>query len=348
MSNKNEFNNRKQLLKDIPYLNVYTDGVIEVKQGYFTKTYLCRMDVVSIFDMIHKVAFNSESELSNICSELTYVAKRFYLTLGLHCVSYEEAAEYFENFDKLSGLRSLSLIERLSLLHTMYQNDDSFRERVAEFTYRKPKRGVEEPELPDVFDRNYPVEEQLKNLRKNKKISKDLIMPKMMINDVAEMEFEGNYVRFFYFKNTPRYLDKSFLDKLMSLDDVMFSIHFKPLSQQDIIQYTDDKFAALKELKESEIIQKQFFENAKSELTRSIKRGEKMFLMTLVLGLPDDSIDEMDQKMAEMTKDMESSYVLKVLKFQQAAACRTLLPYCSDDLDIQTTIYLKKEAEQNV
>lgn len=348
MATKSELRKyRKEAIKEVTYQNVYVDGIIETKQGYFTKMYRCLDDVLKIFDMIH-VLYNTQEEtnLDSVNAQLTRFKNKFYLTLGLQKSSYEEAVEAFKEIDNVHILRALSLIERLNILHIMYQNDDSFVERFEKYSYRKPKKGEIEPTLPHLFDEDYPVADQMKKFYKNRKTSKDLIIPLYMLGNATEMEFEGNYIRLFYLKNTPRYITQKFLDDLVALEDVFFSLHFTPLNQQDIIQYTEDKFVDAKDLKEAELAQKQFFENARIELARSAKRNEEMFLITLVLGMYNDSIDELNAKMKKLVRDMECSYVVKELRFQQKDAFNTFLPYCEDKLDVQTTIYKAKEQQE--
>ena len=164
--------------------------------------------------------------------------------------------------------------------------------------------------------------------------------------EATEFEFEGNYIRFFYLKNLSRYLTQDFLDILVGIEDVCFSIHMKPLSQTEIVKYTTEKFEKAKDLKESEIMQKEFFETVNVDLERSARHGEKMFLMTLVIGIRDDSLDVLNEKVNKLTKEMTETYVVKVLNFQQKDALNTFLPFCDDRLSIQSVVYTKPANEE--
>lgn len=340
MATKSELKKkRKEAIKEIPYQNVYVDGVIETRQGCFTKTYIVNNDIMKIFDMIGEI-YNSQDEnlMQKVDSQLTYFQSKYYLTLGIDKPTYEEAVEAFKTIDGTSYLQPMSLVERLSLLHTMYQNDDNFVERFVECSYyKKDTKASLNP-----FSPNYPVVDKLKNFKRNKKISKDLIIPMMMKASSTEMEFESNYIRFFYLKNMPRYITKEFFTNIENIQDTFFSLHFRPTNQQKLVQFVEDKYDGVKDLKESELVQKQFFENAKTELLRSAKRGETMFLITLVFGMYDDSIDELNDKMKLLVRELECSYVVKELRFQQKAAFETFLPFANDKLDIQTTAYKAK------
>lgn len=340
MSKQREFKKyRKNALKEIHYQNVYEDGVIETKQGYFTKMYRCFGDVLMLFDFLYNF-YNQTNEtvfaefgLNKINAQITYFDGSFYFTVGLAKNSYEECSDIFSIIDsRATMLNPLSFRERMEVLHAMYQNDDQFDTRYNNCVCRK---GEVNP--PSEFA------SVMKNLRKNKKISKDLILPVEMKNGANEFEFEGNYIRFFYFKNTPRYITNEFLDDLKKIENVCFSIHLKPLNQTEIVEYVEKKYENKKELKETELIQKHFFDIAEPELKKSAKRNEKMFLITLVLGVANDSIDELDIKMKQLTRELETTYVVKALKFQQKNALHTFLPFCEDNLDIKTTMYKQGE-----
>lgn len=348
MSNKKELNKyRKKMIKEIPYISVYADGVIETKQGYFTKTY-CD-NVLKIFDTIHglsraplKMAENMDEErkqltldLANIDSQITYFNKMYYVTIGIKKNSYEEAQNIFGVMDNL--FRPLSFMERMYLLHAMYQNDDNFYDRFIEYSTKKG----EEPDK-NIYTLSDGLEDKLKAFKKNRKISKDLIIPKMLKATADEIEYEGNYIRFFYLKDMPRYVTEEFLKTLTSIEDVTFSLHFQPLNQEAILKYTDEKFRELKDPKDSDLLQKDFFESASYGLERSGIEGEEMFLATLVLGVADDSIDELDRKMKKLIRQFENTYVVKSLRFQQHNAFQTLLPFCNDRMDIKSTIFKKK------
>ena len=334
MTNKEFKKYRKNALKEIHYQHVYSDGVIETEQGYFTKSYFCCAGIMSLFDFIYNLhAAQKNSGYSySIDTELTYYNKAYYLTIGTDSISYDEALRLFTAIDFLPEVKPMPFMDRMNLLHAMYQNEDSVEERYNKYGIRK-----KDVTVPSDFALC------MKNFKKNGKCSKDLVLPFEMKTRPTEMEFEGNYVRFFYLKNMPRYLTKEFMEDLMFVDNVLFSIHLKPLSQKAIADYAEIKFESLKDLKDTELLQKQFFEAAVPELRKSEKRNELMFLTTLVLGIPDDSIDELDEIFARLVRKLEETYVLKELKFQQKDALRTILPFCDEKLDIQTTIYKMRE-----
>ena len=328
---------RKSVLPEIHYQSVYEDGVIETKQGYFTKTYVCNSDIMEIFDQVYALHNCSNEDyvaagLNKMCAELTYFNRIFYLTFGVAGDSYESALKAFEIMDRMYFIRPLEFLDRMKLLHSMYQNDDNMMERYNQFSVTKKT-----PEIPNEFAG------VMKNFKKNKACSKDLILPSMFKENQTEMEFEGNYMRLFYLKSSPRYLTKNFIEDMIYLNDAIFSIHLLPLNQMEIAQYVEAKFEDNKNLNESEIIQKHFFEAVVPELKRSARRDEEMFLMTLVLAIPNDSLDELDDRLNKLTRDMENTYIVKSLKFQQKNAFNTLLPFCDDRLDLQTTVYKRKE-----
>ena len=332
---KKEFKKyRKDALQEIHYQHVYEDGVIEVEQGVFTKTYACPADILSLFDCVYKLHTSAtrvspeEIAVSTLTTELTYFEKVYYLTVGVKANSYDESLATFEQVENMRELKAMPFMDKMRLLHAMYQNDDSVEDRYNQFALRK-----KEVSIPSEFAAC------MKNFKRNRKISKDLILPMEMKVSPTEMEFEGNYVRFFYLKNMPRYLTKEFIEDITAIQDVFFSIHLKPLNQEAIAEYAALKFETAKELKDSELIQRQFFEAAIPELKKSAKKNEEMFLITWVFAIPNDSIDELDIIFSRLVRAMENTYVLKELKFQQKNALYTILPFCDDRLDIQTTIY---------
>lgn len=335
--NKKEFKKyRKNALKEIHYQHVYEDGVIEVEQGYFTKTYSCCADVLALFDCVYDLynttAADQEESSPELTTQLICLNQAYYLTVGVKTYSYEESCKVFENISARPELKTMSFMEKMGLLHALYQNDDSVEERFNTYALRK-----KEVNIPTEFAAC------MKNFKRNGKNSKDLILPYEMKVSPTEMEFEGNYVRFFYLKNMPRYLTKDFIEDLLKIKDIFFTFHLKPLNQAAIAEYAALKFESAKDLKDSELIQRQFFEAAIPELKKSANKNEEMFLVTLVLGIPNDSIDELDEIFVRLVREMESTYVLKELKFQQKSALNTILPFCDDKLDIQTTIYKMRE-----
>lgn len=339
MLSKREFKKyRKNALKEIHYQNVYADGVIETKPGYFTKMYRCLGSALAVFDLIHRFYLSEDAaildyKLNEVDAQITYFEGSYYLTIGTEQNSYESSLVVFDSIDPNEILVvQLSFDERMSVLHAMYQNDDKYEDRFNKFSYRKK-------------DKKPPVEfkDYMKNFKKNKKISKDLILPFEMYENSTEFEFEGNYIRYFYLKNTPRYLTREFLEEMESIENVCFSIHFKPLDQTQIVEYVQTKFEVLKDLKRQELLQKQFFESATPELKKSAKRNEEMFLITMVLGVANDSIDDLNYKVKNLVREFEKSYVVKELKFQQKNSLQTFLPFCEDRLDVKTTIYKKRE-----
>lgn len=339
MNNKEFKKYRKEAIKEIHYQSVYEDGVIETNQGFFTKSYMCKGDLLALFDCVYGlensiVSTNPEIAIQNLTTEITYFNDNYYLTVGLKAQSYDDSIVVFGIIDNIDMLEAMPFMGRMKLLHAMYQNDDSIEDRWNQFIYRKKEKVA-----PDHFAA------YMKNFKKNHKISKDLILPMEMKAHPTEMEFEGNYVRFFYLKNTPRYLTMDFINDVLKIENVFFSIHVKPLNQSAIAEYASLKFESVKDLKDSELIQKQFFEAAIPELRKSAKKGEAMFLITFVLGIPDDGIDELDGIFARLVRALENTYVLKELRFQQKDAFNTVLPFCEDKLDIQTTIYKTKNLE---
>ena len=331
---KKEFKKyRKDTLPEIHYQNVFEDGVIEVQQGFFTKTYFCAADILSLFDFIYDLHTKKLANVNKpITTELTCFNKVYYITVGVYANSYEESLEVFVAMDYMHEVRAMVFIDRMKLLHAMYQNDDRVQDRYMEFA--KPKKGTE---VPNEFAA------RMKNFKRNGKISKDLILPKEMKAFPGEIEFEGNYVKFFYLKNMPRYVTKEFMDDLFKIDNVFFSIHLKPLDQLAIAEYATVKFEETKDLKDNELIQRRFFEQAIPELRKSAKKEEEMFLATFVFGLPNDSLDELDAIFGRLVRELEDVYAVKELTFQQKNAFNTLLPFCSDKLDIQTTVYKYRE-----
>lgn len=330
---KQEFKKyRKNALKEIHYQNVYEDGIIEVKQGFFTKTYFCAADILTLFDFVYKLHTVILTDLNTkITTELTCFKKVYYMTVGVQASSYEDSLTTFNMLDTMLELRAASFIARMGLLHAMYQNDDNIQHRYKEFS--KPKKDKPAPA-------NFA--ECMKNFKKNGKISKDLILPMEMKVWPDEIEFEGNYVRYFYIKNMPKYITQEFMADLTQIENVFYSIHLKPLDQTLIADYATLKFEGVKDLKDHELIQRQFFELAIPGLRKSAKNDEEMFLATLVLGMPNDSLDDLDAIFNRLIRNMEETYVAKELKFQQKNALHTILPLCDDRLDIQTTVYKEK------
>lgn len=346
MSTKKEFKKyRKRALEDIRYQNVYADGIIETELGCFTKTYVCIADIMEILDKMHDMILSNVDEdnpFNKVGMQITFYDQKFYLTLSVKRPAYDLAVKAFDIFDNCDEFQEMTFVERMELLHTLYQNDDSFVERFIECSYyKKDAHASLSP-----HSRNYPVAEKLKNFKRNGKVSKDLFLPLEMKAEATEFEFEGNYIRFFYLKNLSRYLTQEFLDILVGIEDVCFSIHMKPLSQTEIVKYTTEKFENAKDLKESEIMQKEFFETVNVDLERSARNGEKMFLMTLVIGIRDDSLDVLNEKVDRLTKEMTETYVVKVLNFQQKDALNTFLPFCDDRLSIQSVVYTKPANEE--
>lgn len=346
MPTKKEYKKyRKQALLDIHYQNVYADGIIETEQGCFTKTYKCVADAMAILDKMHDMILSNIDEkypFNKVGMQITFYDKKFYITLSIKRNSYDEAVSVFSIFDECDEFHEMTFVERMELLHILYQNDDNFVERFVECAYyKKDAHASLSP-----FSRNYPVSEKLKNFKRNKKVSKDLFLPLEMKAAATEFEFEGNYMRFFYLKNLPRYLTQDFLDILVNIKDVCFSMHMKPLSQTEIVKYTTEKFAEARELKESEVMQKEFFESVETDLERSARNGEKMFLMTLVIGIRDDSLDTLNDKVDKLSAQMAENYVVKVLNFQQKDAFNTFVPFGDDRLSIQSVIYTKPANEE--
>ena len=357
MSKKSELKkHRKETLPQIHYTNVYIDGTIETKQGYFTKTFVYsetidfNKDVVGADTINNVLDILSNDTLFKFDKELTYFSGCYYLTLGVKANSYEESVKIFSDV-LLDRFVCLTFVEKMNLLHEMYQNDDKFEERFHEFANEKKMSKKIKTQLgsklnvTDIYSESYPLEERLKMFKKNGKISKDLILPVEFVSTATEMEFEGNYMRLFYLKNMPKYITKEFIEDILKIKNVSFSLYFKKLDQNEICEYTKERFADDKELKSSELRQKIFFETVRPELKRSANMGETMLLASLVIGVTNDSITELDKETKKYEKFFEELYVLKSLKYQQKQAFNSLLPFCNETLNIKNVIFYKNELE---
>lgn len=357
MSKKSELKKyRKNTLPEIQYKNIYIDGVIETKEGFFTKTYVFKTDAnleesEPKQDLSLVLSVINSDIVNSFIPEITYFGGHFYLTLGIEAPSYESSLNMFNNV-QITSIEQLGLLDRMNLLHKMYQNDDSFEERFKAFSDEKKMSKKKKEALgsklkvQDIYSPNYPLEERMKLFKKNGKISKDLILPAEFVTSPTEMEFEGNYVRFFYFKNMPRYISEEFIEDVLSIENVIFSLHFKRLSQDEIIEYTSIKFKDVKDLKTSQMKQKEFFDNVTPGLKRSAKMGETMLLTSFIIGVPNDSIDAMEKMAKKLTRHFEENYVLKVLKYQQKTAFNAVLPFCNDKLNIKNTMFYKNEDKE--
>ena len=358
MSKKSELKKyRKNTLPEIHYKNVYIDGVIEVSEGFFTKAYKFNTDIIDLdsanieHDINLVLSVLNNEVINSFVPQMTYFNGCFYLTLGTQAASYEEALNMFSTVN-IEYVEQLNMLDRLKLLHAMYQNDDVFEDRFKDFsTVKKVKKKLAQKlgaklEIEDIYDPEYPLEDRMRFFKKNNKISKDLVLPMEFVASPSEMEFEGNYVRYFYFKNMPRYIDKEFIESVLTIDNVMFSLYFKKIDQSEIMNYVSTKFADAKDLKGSQMRQKEFFESVTPELKRSANNGETMFLTTFVLGVPNDSIDTMDKITKKLAHKFEETYVLKVLKYQQKTAFNSFLPFCADKLNIKNTIFYKGEGDE--
>ena len=104
MSNNNYKKYRKDALPTIRYSNVYADGVIETKQGHFTRTYFWKDDVLTLFEFIYNFheMFNKRDEEKTPVTDtqLTYYNKSYYLTICVAANSYEEAKDLFATIER--------------------------------------------------------------------------------------------------------------------------------------------------------------------------------------------------------------------------------------------------------
>lgn len=372
--------------QSIPYLGVYENGVIEVAEGYFSKSYLLE-------DVNFKIAsaeeqenifvrygefinsFNSDTHIEitvfnrNVDSdrvkddilikmkgdEYDYLreeqndillkkmsegknnlAHEKYLTVTIKADNIDAANTIFMRLDGEinSNIRlinnaetnPLKIEERLSVLYDIYNMDSPIA--------FNSKRTIKNKVI-DSFS--------LENTKKLGLTTKDLIAPSSMVIKNDYMMFDDKYCRVLFLESLPSFLSTEFFDEVTSLPcNMLTSVHLEPLQQDKAVKLIRNQKINI----DSNVIKKQQkasksgyspdlispeLQKAHQEAQRLMKditsRNQKMFLVTFVVAVFGDSLEDLNNKTAMLTSvGAKHLCLIKKLNWQQEYGFASVLP----------------------
>jgi len=204
--------------------------------------------------------------------------------------------------------------------------------------------------LLDIFNKNTNTEttptvqkpEEIYNAAKME--LQDLLAPSAVGVESKSMNLSGKLVRSYFVISYPRYLNDSWLAPVVNLDKIFnVSIHITPLSTVEVMKEFQKKVAEV----ESQIMIKEEkgevrdpkLETALMDLEdlrdSLMQAEEKMFEVALYLSVYGDTEEEIQKTEAEIKNLLESRLIyVKPALFQQAEALQSVLPFCTDELQI--------------
>lgn len=267
------------------------------------------------------------------------------LTVGIKASSMQEA---FDKFVQIDGIvtenmalvtkrdsRSLTTIERLDLLNTIYNHDAAISLR-----QKKNVQGVE----IEAFS--------LENCKMQGITTKDVIAPAGMQVKNRDMEIGSSVTRSYYISNYPTWIKSTLLTELASLPaNMLVSVYFDAIPQDEAIKMIKRQgtniSANLLEIQKKasksgfdpSLVSPdlQVAKEESSELMNEMTKDNGMlFTGNIVITIFASSIDEL-QRLEELLKAIavKSLVFLKPLNFQQEEGFNSSLPLANNQLKIQ-------------
>jgi len=266
------------------------------------------------------------------------------LTVGIKASSMQEA---FDKFVQIDGIvtenmalvtkrdsRSLTTIERLDLLNTIYNHDAAISLR-----QKKNVQGVE----IEAFS--------LENCKMQGITTKDVIAPAGMQVKNRDMEIGSSVTRSYYISNYPTWIKSTLLTELASLPaNMLVSVYFDAIPQDEAIKMIKRQgtniSANLLEIQKKasksgfdpSLVSPdlQVAKEESSELMNEMTKDNGMlFTGNIVITIFASSIDEL-QRLEELLKAIavKSLVFLKPLNFQQEEGFNSSLPLANNQLKI--------------
>lgn len=381
--------------ESIPYEYVYKNGMIEVEEGIFSKSYrledvnfkiatdeeqeniftefgklLNMLDSearaeVTIFnrnvnreefkkqismplksDKLDKYRIENNAILESKLDEgNNNVRHEKYLTISIPSDSVDGAVKRFQTLDAEIGAHikrinsvetfPMTIEERLEVLHEIYNGNDD-----VPFSARAKVNGT----TVKAFDMDM--------LRKMGISSKDVIAPPSMEFSSDYFMLGERYGRTLFIDNLPTFLNTDILPELTDVAcNMLTSVHYEPIRQDksmslvrnQIVNIDSNVIDAQKKASKSgyspDLISHEL-KKAQEEAGRILEditsRNQKLFLLTIVVTVFGDSLDELN-KFSNEVKSVASKFLcsLKPLPYQQEYAFATSLPLANNKIYTQ-------------
>lgn len=268
-----------------------------------------------------------------------------YITLSIRAEDISAATNQFVRLDtelstaikRINGADTapMTLAERLGVLYDIYNTDSDLP------FYTKVMVDGNESETFNV--------EWLKQLGIT---SKDLIGPESMDFSTGHFMVGDKYGRVLFLQNLPTILSTDFMTELNDLEcNMVTSVHFEPLRQDktmklirnQIVNINSNVVDAQKRASRSgysadlispDLLKAQ--EEANKLLTDMTSRNQKMYLVTLVVMILADTLDELDKYTQSLqTVAQRHLCTIKKLNYQQEAGLATALPLADNKLQVK-------------
>lgn len=234
------------------------------------------------------------------------------------------------------GFEALSLMERLDLLHRIYNmsSTNMFSQRLSGSNGR----------MEDAF--------HMKEVRRSGLTSKDLIAPEVMEFERDYFRLGDTYGRSLFLSNLPSYLRGDFISDLSSMPfNMLISIHYRSMALDESIKKVKEKMVSIN----ANVVdqQKKAFRNgysaemispeirASSEETQKlldelVGDNQKLFYATICMTIFAGSMEQLD-KYTKTVQATAERFVceIKKLTMQQELGLNSSLPYGKNYLKIE-------------
>ncbi len=396
---KNDLNIPKTVQDTIPYERVYSNGVIEVETGIFTKSYrlddvnfkiatqqeqetifLAYGDMLNAFDasMTAQITINNrrldQDEFRNDIllkpqnDKLNYLREEYndmlldkiqssknnlvhekYLTISVESENIEMANNSFTQIDvqvssalkRITGNESepMGLTERLNILYDVYNMNSTIP------FYQKAKIEINDKKvMTKSFDLDWT--------RKMGITTKDIIGPPSFEFSKDYAEIGDKYTRVLFLDNLPTFLGTDILTDLTEIPcNMLTSVFYEPINQDrslkmiknQMINISSNVIDAQKRAARSgysaDLISPELMRAQKEadDLMEDItSRNQKLFLVTVVIAVFGDSLEEIDEY-TETISTIASRHLCqtKSLNHQQEYGLTTVLPLCHNKLAVK-------------
>lgn len=267
-----------------------------------------------------------------------------YITVSIESESIDEAVTNFARIDgevasnvkrmNKQDTAPLSLYEYLDLLKAVY-DVDSDTPFIQEATIQN--------ETVKSFDFDW--------MKKMGVSTKDLIGPPSIKIEKDYLEVGDKFVRVMFLDSLPNYLSTDFLSEVVEMPcNMLTSIHFNPLRQDTALKIIKNQMTNINsnvvehqkrasrsgfspDLISPELLRSQ--KEANKLLNDMTSRNQKMFLVTVVLAIYGDSIEELD-KHCKSLATIAGRYLctVKKMNYQQEQGFATALPICNNKVHI--------------
>lgn len=176
----------------------------------------------------------------------------------------------------------------------------------------------------------------------------DIIAPSAMEVASNHIKIGEKVARVMFVMSYPRFLAANWFSPIINLDKIFdISIFIHPIDTASVLRQLQKKVAEVQSqihLKEEKgFVRDPILDTAHQDLEglrdKLQQAQEKLFNVGLYITVYADDLEELDKTEAEIKSILESKLVyVKPSLFQQESGFETVLPFCSDKLDINTQL----------